>query len=304
MPRVLVLLASRNGADWIRCQIESILAQKGVDVRVIMRDDCSSDATVDEAGSLIHDGRVILTLSHTPAGSAAQNFLALIHDQSAEGFDFVSFADQDDVWHPDKLQRACLALERTRAGGYSSSTLATWKDGRSRVLRQSPVMTNADFLLEGAGQGCTFVLSADFYARVRQFVLEHQPLTRQVHYHDWMVYALARCWERSWSFDPLPSIDYRQHKANDTGARLSAAGIRKRLHLIRSGWYRTQLTAVAALCSVAAPANPVVADWMSVLRTAGRWRRGLKVARFCMINGRRRRLDNAILVAAALFGWF
>ena len=267
-----------------------------------IRDDCSSDATVNEVGQLKEDDRVILTVSDVPAGSAAQNFLALIHDQSAKEFDFVAFADQDDIWYPDKLQRACLTLRRTGTPGYSSSTIATWSDGRSRVLRQSALMTGGDFLLEGAGQGCTFVLSAEFYAQVRQFVTNHRPLTRQLRYHDWIVYALARSWGYSWLFDPVPSIEYRQHAANDTGARRSAAGIRKRLHLISSGWYQAQVTAIAALCSVAAPSNPEVARWASILRTPGTWRRGLKIARFCMINGRRRPLDNVILIAAALFG--
>lgn len=298
-----MLLASRNGANWIRRQLESILAQKGVDVCVTVRDDCSSDATVDEVRPLTHDGRVTLTLCDAPSGSAAQNFLALIQSQPGGEFDFVAFADQDDIWYQDKLQRACLTLQRPDTAGYSSATMARWLDGRARVLRQSPVMTGGDFLFEGAGQGCTFVLRADFFARVRQFVIDHRALTEQLHYHDWMVYALARSWGYSWSFDPRPSVEYRQHAANDTGARVSAAGIRKRLQLIRSGWYRAQLTATAALCSVAAPSNVVVADWLSILRSAGRRQRGLSIARFSVGNGRRRAFDNLILLAAALLGW-
>src|SRR6185437_14487000 len=46
-PRVLVLLASYNGARWIGRQIESILAQEAVDVRIVIADDGSSDGTLE-----------------------------------------------------------------------------------------------------------------------------------------------------------------------------------------------------------------------------------------------------------------
>jgi rhamnosyltransferase len=45
-PRVLVLLAAYNGAKWIVQQIETILNQKCVDVRLVISDDGSSDATL------------------------------------------------------------------------------------------------------------------------------------------------------------------------------------------------------------------------------------------------------------------
>ena len=47
-PRVLVLLASYNGEKWIGQQLESILTQEGVELRVKVRDDGSSDGTLQE----------------------------------------------------------------------------------------------------------------------------------------------------------------------------------------------------------------------------------------------------------------
>jgi rhamnosyltransferase len=301
--RVLVLLASYNGAKWIQQQIQSILAQDLVDVQIVIRDDGSCDPTLEAIGSLPASARVTLSLNSEHTGSAAQNFLALIRENAATEFEFVAFADQDDTWHPDKLHRAASALAENGCAGYSSATVAVWPDGRSVLLRQSDRITRGDFLFEGAGQGCTFVLSAAFYCQLRQFVIENRALTQSLHYHDWAIYALARTWDRGWSFDANPSMSYRQHDSNDTGARNSARGATKRWRLIREGWYRRQLAMVAGLCATAAPMNPTVAAWQSLLKLPDGGRRRLRTARFCLQHGRRRLSDRLVLVLACLLGW-
>lgn len=301
--RVLVLLASRDGARWIRQQLETVLAQEDVEVRIVVRDDGSTDTTLLEIAAFSPDGRVCLSCSSDGGGSAAQNFLTLILENPAEGFDYVAFSDQDDIWRPDKLARACRMLSGERSAGYSSATIALWPDGSTAPLQQADATTSADFLFEGAGQGCTFVLHADFYGRIRRFVSEHRPVTRRIHYHDWMVYALARSWGERWIFDSRPSVSYRQHDENDTGARASVAGARKRLALIRSGWYRKQLEAIAAVCAAAAPASSLIARWRSLLTGRRDWRRRLRIASFCLHGGRRKKLDTVVLVCSAIAGW-
>lgn len=302
-PRVLVLLASYNGESWIGAQLESILAQDGVDAHICVRDDGSCDGTVREIARFGAERRITLSPERVASGSAAQNFLALIRDNAADAFDFVAFADQDDIWHAGKLQRACHMLQGGASAGYSAATIATWPDGTTAVLRQAAVATAADFLFEGAGQGCTFVLRTDFYQRVREFALAHQSLTRAVHYHDWMIYALARVWGYRWTFDSHPLTSYRQHEGNDTGARAAFGGLRKRFVLIRRRWYRSQIAAITAVCAAAAPANPVVTGWSLLFHCADGWRRRGRLAVFCLRNGRRRKSDNMVVVFAALAGW-
>lgn len=302
-PRVLVLLASYNGEAWIATQLESILAQDGVDASICIRDDGSSDGTVREIARFGAEQRITLSAGRVASGSAAQNFLALVRDNAADAFDFVAFADQDDIWHAGKLERACHMLQAGDSAGYSAATIATWPDGATAVLRQAAVCTAADFLFEGAGQGCTFVLRADFYRRIREFALAHPSLTRALHYHDWMIYALARAWGYRWTFDALPLTSYRQHEGNDTGARIAFGGLRKRFILIRQRWYRSQIAAITAVCAAAAPGNAVVARWSPLFHSAEGWRRRRRVAAFCLRNGRRRKRDNMMVVFAALAGW-
>lgn len=298
-----MLLAACNGAPWIAEQIQSILAQVDVEVRVHIRDDGSTDATRDQVMPFLDAAPVQMTRGETPTGSAAQNFFALMRENSAEAFDCIALADQDDTWHPDKLATACRRLMDSRAAAYSSATLAVWENGKSTVLTQPIRSTASDFLFGGIGQGCTFVLTKGLYDRARAFLSQNLPLTRAIHYHDWALYALARTWSLAWTFDPVPTVRYRQHGRNDTGARGSIAGLRKRLDLIRLGWYGDQLRAVAAMCVAADPSNEMISTWRALLSMPDTWSRRLAIARFCLAGGRRSSADNAIVVLAGLSGW-
>ena len=300
-PRILVLLAAFNGVNWIDGQITSILKQRDVDVHIVVGDDASTDNTKDAVKRFSHSDRITLIARTNPTGSGAQNFFAMIREIGATSFDFVAFADQDDIWCEYKLSRATQMLISEGSVGYASSTTAVWPDGTSRVLRQSPAITDSDFLFEGAGQGCTYVMTADFYERARVFLREHETLTTRLHYHDWSIYALARAWMLRWVFDLKSTMQYRQHDHNDTGARSSISGIRNRLSRLASGWYADQISQICRLTQAADPNNTVPARW-AAQRTGG-FRRRLSVALFCLRGGRRKLGDNALLIGAALLGW-
>lgn len=302
-PRILVLLASHNGAAWIGTQLRSILAQRDVSIRLVVRDDASTDETRAEVAIFLDDDRVTLTLGDSPTGSAARNFFALMRENSSAGFDFVALADQDDEWGADRLARAARELTATSSAGYSSATLAFWPDGKSSLLTQSSRMTPSDFLFGGIGQGCTFVLTAEFYGRARAFLAGNADLTQGIHYHDWALYALARAWNLPWTFDPVPSVRYRQHQGNDTGARSTLTGLRKRFRLIRAGWYASQVESIAKLCAAASPSNAVVCHWYSLLTASRTWRRRAGIAEFCLRGGRRGVADNCVILFAVLAGW-
>jgi rhamnosyltransferase len=299
----MVLLAAHNGSQWILEQVDSILEQVGVDVTLIISDDGSTDDTRSRLTRYSNDSRVHIISPASPTGAAAQNFFWLMRNASGDGHAFIALADQDDIWSIDKLQRACIALGNSGAGGYSCSTKAFWRDGRGMILRQAERLTRSDFLFESAGQGCTYVLTAGFYTKVRDFLRLSFVDTSSVHYHDWAIYALSRLWGVGWKFDPQPMLQYRQHGGNDTGARSSFSGVRKRINRIRAGWYAEQLCAIARLSIAAAPGDPMVAEWNKLLQgehgIEGRLRRVL----FCLRGGRRRRTDQIILLLSAMAGW-
>lgn len=107
LPRIAVLLAAYNGMQWIEEQTASILGQVGVDITVYISVDTSTDGTEVWCQKYANNHASVIVLP--PAGSfggAARNFFRLVHDVDLSDCDFVAFADQDDIWHPDKLERA------------------------------------------------------------------------------------------------------------------------------------------------------------------------------------------------------
>ena len=59
-----------------------------------------------------------------------------------------------------------------------------------------------------------------------------------------------------WFFDDFPTLAYRQHEVNDTGARVALKGIRRRVMLIRSGWYKNQISIALKLALAVNPGYP------------------------------------------------
>jgi len=303
-PKVLILIASYNGANWISEQVASILKQEDVDLSIVVHDDVSTDNTANIlAGLAADEPRLRLVTYQEPSGSASANFFRIIRCNAADGYDFVALADQDDVWLANKLTRATRTLSQTQCAGYSSATTAAWNNGTTRLLRQCPCITQSDFLFEGAGQGCTFLLKTAFYQRARSFLIDNESLTKSLHFHDWALYALARSWTLQWIFDPLPTMLYRQHESNDTGARSSATGALMRFNRIRSGWYARQLAGIATLCNTASPENSVISTWNRIITAPPSLKRRLSMIRFLIRGGRRRINDRIVLILSAAAGW-
>ena len=112
MGKISVCMATYNGAKYIKEQLESILCQLSEDDEVIVSDDGSTDGTIDIIMSY-HDNRVkVLHHISSPGSSfvkATRNFEnALLH---AHG-DYIFLADQDDVWHKNKVSVCSSYLDK------------------------------------------------------------------------------------------------------------------------------------------------------------------------------------------------
>ena len=244
LPSVAVLLASYNGAAHIADQIASILSQTAVQVRIFVRDDGSIDNTrliITDLAAAYPDHLFLLNDELGPTGSPASNFFAMIEAVDLTSFDYVAFADQDDVWLPGKLQRAVGCIS-DRGGGYSSN-LTAWECSNDVYWTMSKhgKLKKFDYLFQGASAGCTYVLDRSAAILVRTRLA---PLSRQYCAgvsHDWTIYAICRSANMPWFCDTQSYIHYRQHSTNVYGARPGLAGMIARLGMISNGWYRDHI---------------------------------------------------------------
>ena len=95
-------MSTYNGEKYLKEQIDSILSQEGVDVRLYIRDDGSSDRTTDILASYQEHKNVKIEKGNNLG--FAKSFLTAL-DECDEA-DYYAFSDQDDVWEKDKLSTA------------------------------------------------------------------------------------------------------------------------------------------------------------------------------------------------------
>ena len=94
-------MATYNGEKFIREQLESIVPYMNANDELIVSDDGSSDATKLILGEFIKT-RVNIRCIDGPKNGVVKNFENAI---KAASKDILMFADQDDVWLPEKLSR-------------------------------------------------------------------------------------------------------------------------------------------------------------------------------------------------------
>jgi rhamnosyltransferase len=250
IPRIAILMATYNGKRWLSDQVSSILLQEAVNLKLFVSDDNSSDGTLEYLNQIAYsDSRVIVMPQTERVGSAGKNFYRLVCDVDINSFDYVAFADQDDLWDHDKLSRHVKLIQSENAECISSNVIAFWPDGSQRLICKSQPQMSYDFIFESAGPGCSFLMTLWLFDKLRNEILAKDSPAKNVLMHDWLTYAICRAYERRWFIDSCPSLLYRQHANNVIGANSGIKAIIHRLRMINDGWYRCE---VSKICDVAA----------------------------------------------------
>ena len=104
---VTVLIATYNGAQYLNAQLRSLVNQTYPVSQIIVSDDGSSDGTLmllktwqNSYSSLIHIER-----NHSGNNGHAGNFANLCQLAKVTDSECFLFCEQDDVWHPEKVEK-------------------------------------------------------------------------------------------------------------------------------------------------------------------------------------------------------
>jgi glycosyltransferase involved in cell wall biosynthesis len=218
-----VLLTTYNGEQFLAQQIDSILSQVRVELRIIVRDDGSSDNTKFVLGSYLRDypGKIVLLDSSERIGvSSGINQLL---NQTREPY--VAFCDQDDVWIDNKLDRLLAHMQSLEAiYGHDYPLLvhsdlsvvdkdlhiihpSYWNysgvDPKRNSLRQT--------LIKNSVTGCALLVN-------RALVEKAIPIPDGAAMHDHWFAMVATTFGRIETINE-PMVLYRQHESNVLGAR-------------------------------------------------------------------------------------
>lgn len=281
-PSVAILLATYNGAGYCATQLTSILWQRGVDVHVYARDDQSTDETpaILQDWAARHPQQITIVANDgVRTGSANGNFFALLAAIDPARHDYLAFADQDDVWMPDKLSHAVGQLAAKGAHGYSSDLIAYDAEaGNAWMLRKAGQPADLDYLFQGASAGCTYVLTRHAAVLAAGVIARADAFPAGAS-HDWILYAICRSRGLLWARDRVAKILYRQHSGNQYGAKRGLGELRGKLRVMRSSWYRDHILWMRHVIA-GSPDEVAVLDAVASGTLGDRWRLIRQARRF------------------------
>ena len=191
LPKIVVIMSTYNGEKFVKEQIDSILAQKDVDLTLHIFDDCSKDRTVDFVKE---------------------------YEKKNKNDDYYAFADQDDFWLEDKLISAINKIkEKGKCSLYCSNLKIVDENliyAGNNMMPQNYINKHYDILCKNIVTGCTVVMDNDFKNLATKFYPEN------IYLHDyWLALIANYCKDANFIYDEDPShILYRQHGTNLIGS--------------------------------------------------------------------------------------
>jgi glycosyltransferase involved in cell wall biosynthesis len=228
---VSVALCTHNGATFISEQVASILAQTLLPQQIVLSDDASSDETVEKFTRAVDiakasrpgvgDMSVQILRNDAPLGVTKNFEQAISHCVG----DLIALCDQDDLWVPHRLERMCeefdndsqllllftdsrLVDEAGRPLGYSTfQALGVTRQEKNLVHGG---LASEIFMRRNLVTGATTVFRKELFAKA-------QPFPGSWVHDEWLGVVAAAAGRVDFLAEPL--VDYRQHAANEIGAK-------------------------------------------------------------------------------------
>lgn len=225
--KVYILMATYNGEKYLKEQIDSILNQTYKNWRLIIHDDNSTDNTLNLIKEYVekYPEKIILIDDDISTGGAKENFAYLLN-KIDDNFDYIMFSDQDDVWFENKIELTLNKMIETERK-YSKKPILVHTDlkvvdenlnviAESMIRYQKIDINNQKYIkflaLENVVTGCTVMINKYLYNLVLN-------IPKEAIMHDWWIALVALKNNGIIEFLNIPTILYRQHTNNDTGAK-------------------------------------------------------------------------------------
>ena len=221
--QVAILLATYNGENYIREQLDSLLSQTFQDFVVYIHDDGSDDKTKHILKEYAASSDKIVVLEYESNHGAKENFFSLLDHVEAN---YYMFCDQDDIWHNDKIEKSYSTIKNLESKYGKDKALCIYTDLRV-VDENKNVINDSFFKMEGIfpeflkdfnhvaasnfATGCTMLFNHKAKESMnpdKEFATMHDAwFALSVMVSDGIVFPIRET-----------LIDYRQHADNTLGA--------------------------------------------------------------------------------------
>lgn len=232
-PEVDVLLATHNGAKFLDQFLISLAKQVEVQINLIVSDDCSTDQSTEICKKHALNFKSFKLIDGPNLGST-HNFLHLLKFSESK---YIFFADQDDVWKPNRI-----ALAVSEMGTSDKPILHVTRAvilGTSTVLPEPYSFPMA--LFRNRTQGNCISFNKEFKNKIEfsHFIPMH---------HDWYFYLVGLMTNSIVSSGAI-QVNYRIHKSNQIGLPSNFFKLKRFLRDLISAQSRRRITAqVQEIC--------------------------------------------------------
>lgn len=223
--KIDVLIATYNGQEFLRQQLDSIINQTYKNIRILISDDCSTDNTREILKEYKQkDDRIILYFQDENLGYI-KNFEFLLQKVESE---FFALCDQDDIWLEEKIEKSYKKLADSNSDLVHSDLEvidsnnnviyeSRWKKmGLSKKVKYDDLRS---LYLYNCVTGCTLMAKS-------KFIKDILPLPYKSKYmvHDyWISLVIALKGKITHIDEKL--IQYRQHETNQIGTRRTSTSM-------------------------------------------------------------------------------
>ena len=216
-PPIAVLMATYNGALYLKEQIDSILNQSLQPTIIIVSDDGSEDDTDAILEKYVAEGKITYIKNDIRLGVVG-NFVHLL-TQIPQGYYF-ALSDQDDIWHSNKLEECFNALQKIE---YQDQPCMVYSDLCLMDAQKNTI--NRSFRNELGHHKYKHCLETLFFGNfvlgcttLCNYALKDYMIGMPIHpsfNHDAWMAMVSYTFGQSYSIDKA-LVDYRQHSNNVT----------------------------------------------------------------------------------------
>lgn len=217
MKTVQVLPSTYNGENYLREQLDSLITQEGINIKISVRDDGSTDSTLDILEEYRKDGELEYYAEENIGYTKSFLTLASYYSDKAG---YYAFCDQDDVWETQKLIAAVKRLNQNSTSPYKLYfsnlkivdrylNIIGYKDYSNKNIKLGGNMVRHGI------SGCVMV----FNNELLKLTVKNKCFEEVKIGHDAWIYRVCSSVGGAVVFDPNSYIKYRQHGNNVTGVR-------------------------------------------------------------------------------------
>jgi glycosyltransferase involved in cell wall biosynthesis len=306
---VTILMGVYNGAFYLQDMLGSLAQQDHPDWTLLASDDSSTDRSATILQDFLvtrPEGRVLLKSG--PAQGFTLNYLTLLAGLDSSKSNWLAFADQDDVWLPQRLSRGLRALEDVVTPSLAAGPVWCVRNDLSQRRMSGGWPRQTEFrnaLVQNVVQGNAMLANpaaANLLITAARKVLEAGNIPVS---HDWWAYQVVTGAGGQICKIAQPSVLYRQHGGNIIGANDTSLAKMRRLKKAFQGqqrvWAGVNIAALSACKPLLTPEANAALDTFAMMRMTKNPLRKLR-ALLHLRPVRQTKAGTLVLWAAAMLG--